>query len=184
MFLSINKEGVFKMKKSLLISMAIAGMVLFSSCVSNEVKTTENSNINKRFQSVDTKDFIALQEGENKLNCPECGMKLPMFFKTNHAATVNGKVKQYCSIHCLADDKHNHKSQLTDMKVVAVDTLKFINVKDAIYVVGSEKKGTMSGLSKYAFEGRMSARRFADKYQGRVMNFDEAYEYALKDFSK
>jgi len=172
------------MKKGLITTMAITGLLLFTACVSNEVKISDTTTKSKRFQTVDKKDFIALQEGEKKFNCPECGMKLPMFFKTNHAATSNGKVKQYCSIHCLADDKHNHKSQLTDMKVVAVDTLKFIDVKDAIYVVGSEKKGTMSGLSKYAFEGRMSARRFADKYQGRVMNFDEAYAYALKDFSK
>ena len=58
----------------------------------------------------------------------------------------------------------------------------FIDVKDAIYVVGSDKSATMSSLSKYAFEGRMSARRFAKEHGGRVMNFDKAYEYALKDF--
>ncbi|MCK5854157.1 MAG: nitrous oxide reductase accessory protein NosL, partial [Sulfurovaceae bacterium] len=71
---------------------------------------------------------------------------------------------------------------LKNMKVVAIDTLKFIDVKDAIYVVGSDKSGTMSGLSKYAFEGRMSARRFAKENEGRIMKFDKAYEYALKDF--
>jgi len=165
-------------------TIAIAGVLLLTACVSNEVKRADTSSKNVRFQTVDKKDFIALQEGESKYNCPECGMKLPMFYKTNHAATSNGKVKQYCSIHCLADDKHNNKNQLSNMKVVAVDTLKFIDVKDAIYVVGSEKKGTMSGLSKYAFEGRMSAKRFAQENQGRVMNFEEAYAYALKDFSK
>ena len=37
------------------------------------------------------------------------------------------------------------------------------DVKDAIYVVGTERKGTMSGLSKYAFKGPMSARRFSYK---------------------
>ena len=68
------------------------------------------------------------------------------------------------------------------MKVVAVDSLKFIPVESATYVVGSDIRGTMSGLSKYAFEGRMSARRFAKENGGRVMSFKEAYEYALKDF--
>ncbi len=172
------------MRKGLITTIAIAGMLLFTACVSDEVKTSDTTTKFERFQTVDKKDFIALQEGKNKFNCPQCGMKLPMFFKTNHAATSNGKVKQYCSIHCLADDKHNHKSQLSNMKVLTVDTLKFIDVKDAIYVVGSEKKGTMSGLSKYAFEGRMSAKRFSQEFQGKVMNFDEAYKYALKDFSK
>jgi len=172
------------MKKGLLISIAIAGIFLLTACVNSEVKTADSKNTFERFQTVAMKDATMLQKGESKHNCPECGMKLPMFYKTNHAATSNGKVKQYCSIHCLADDKHNNKSQLTNMKVVAVDTLKFIDVKDAIYVVGSEKKGTMSGLSKYAFEGRMSAKRFSQENQGKVMNFEEAYAYALKDFSK
>ena len=172
------------MKKGLLTTITLAGILLLTACVNNNVKTADSKNTFKRFQTVAMKDATMLQEGKAKLNCPECGMKLPMFYKTNHTATSNRKVKQYCSIHCLADDKHNHKSNLTNIKVVAVDTLKFIKVKDAIYVVGSEKKGTMSGLSKYAFEGRMSAKRFAQENQGQIMNFEKAYEYALKDFSK
>jgi hypothetical protein len=105
-----------------------------------------------------------------------------MFYKTNHAATSNGKTKQYCSLHCLVDDKINNKNDIKEMRVVAIDTLKFINVKDATYVVGSDIRGTMSSLSKYAFEGRMSARRFAKEHQGSIMKFEKAYGYALKDF--
>ena len=157
---------------------------MFSACVGDEVKSAEVTPEKKmeRFQAVALDKATMLQTGEAKHSCPECGMKLPMFYKTNHAATSNGKVKQYCSIHCLVDDKMNNKSEVSNIKVVAVDTLKFIDVNDAIYVVGSEKKGTMSGLSKYAFEGRMSARRFAAENQGQVMSFDEAYAYAKKDF--
>lgn len=164
--------------------LSVLATLLFSGCAGDEVKSAEVKPEMKmeRFQSVAMNEATMLQTGEHKHACPECGMKLPMFYKTNHAATSNGKVKQYCSLHCLVDDKMNNKSNLSDMKVVAVDTLKFIDVKDAIYVVGSDVKGTMSGLSKYAFEGRMSARRFAEEHQGQIMNFDEAYDYAKKDF--
>ncbi len=168
------------MRKKIFMSLTLVSILMLGGCVSDEAKPTEKKF--DRFQSVTVEKTTMLQSGEAKHACPECGMKLPMFYKTNHAATSNGKVKQYCSIHCLADDKTNNKSDVQDMKVVAIDTLKFISVKDAIYVVGSEKKGTMSGLSKYAFEGRMSARRFAQEHQGQIMNFDEAYAYALKDF--
>ena len=173
------------MRKNFITTLLLASTLLLSGCVSDETKSTTikpNGDKFKRFQSVELEKTTMLQKGANRYNCPICGMKLPMFYKTNHSATSNGKVKQYCSIHCLADDKHNNKSELKDMKVVAIDTLKFIDVKDAIYVVGSDKSGTMSSLSKYAFEGRMSARRFAKEYQGRIMKFDEAYAYALKDF--
>lgn len=158
--------------------------MVLSGCANDKVKssTIKTDKKMERFQSVPVEQTTMLQTGEHKYACPECGMKLPMFYKTNHVATSNGKVKQYCSLHCLVDDKMNNKSNLTDIKVVAVDTLKFIDVKDAIYVVGSDVKGTMSGLSKYAFEGRMSARRFAEEHQGKIMSFEEAYAYAKKDF--
>ncbi len=172
------------MNKQILATLTLTSLLMFSGCVSDEAKSSKVNPEKKmeRFQSVAMEKTTMLQTGEAKHDCPECGMKLPMFYKTNHTATSNGTVKQYCSIHCLVDDKMNNKSNLTDIKVVAVDTLKFIDVKDAIYVVGSEVKGTMSGLSKYAFEGRMSARRFAQENQGQIMTFEEAYAYAKKDF--
>ncbi|NOZ90917.1 MAG: hypothetical protein GXO60_06505 [Epsilonproteobacteria bacterium] len=168
------------MKTKILVLLSM--LLLMGGCVEQEGKPTAQKF--KMFQTVDKKDAIILQKGDKKENCIICGMKLPMFYKTNHAATHNGEVRQYCSIHCLAKDKSINKTNLSDIKVVAVDTLKFIPVEDATYVVGSDVRGTMSGLSKYAFEGRMSARRFANKHQGKVMNFDEAYQYALKDFAK
>jgi len=163
----------------------VVSILILEGCVSNTTssdKVKPNTKSSDMFQSVELEKTTMLQSGEKRLFCSKCGMKLPMFYKTNHSATSDGKVKQYCSIHCLAEDKSIHKHNVTNMKVVAIDTLKFIDVKDATYVVGSEKAGTMSGLSKYAFEGRMSARRFAKENQGTVVNFDKAYAYALKDF--
>jgi len=154
-------------------------LLLLTSCVNNSAKPTADKF--ERFQTVAIEKTTMLQSGEHKHSCPECGMRLPMFYKTNHSAKSNKKVKQYCSIHCLVDDM-NHGAKVSDIKVVDVTTLK-IPVEDATYVVGSDIRGTMSGLSKYAFEGRMSARRFAKKNGGRVMNFEEAYKYALKDFA-
>ena len=161
------------MNNRLLTTITLASLFLLSGCVSNEAtpSTMETTKKMGRFQTVALNKATMLQTGETKHNCPECGMKLPMFYKTNHAAVSNGKQKQYCSLHCMVDDKTNNKSNLSNMKVVAVDTLEFIDVHDAIYVVGSEVKGTMSGLSKYAFKGRMSARRFAQEHQG------ESYEF-------
>lgn len=159
----------------------IAAVLLLAGCTSAEAQPQAAQKFD-RFQTVAMEDATLLQSGEHKHSCPECGMNLPMFYKTNHAATSNGVVKQYCSIHCLVKDKSINKNDVRDMKVVAVDTLRFIPVEQATYVVGSDVKGTMSRLSKYAFEGRMSAQRFAMEHQGKIMSFDEAYAYALKDF--
>jgi len=137
----------------------------------------------KMFQSVDIKQAILLQSGKNKQNGAVCGMNLPMFYKTNHSATVNGEVKQYCSIHCLTEDLKLKKLPLKDIKVVDTNTLKFIEAAKALYVIGSNKKGTMSPISKYAFKKKYDAENFQKKYGGEIKNFEEAIKVSLKDFN-
>jgi nitrous oxide reductase accessory protein NosL len=136
----------------------------------------------KMFQSVPPKEATLLQKGKEKKFCPVCGMNLSMFYKTNHAAHVHGKEKQYCSLHCLVEDKELNHADLKDIQVIDVTSKKFINAKDAYYVVGSHKKGTMSMVSKYAFKNLTDAATFAQKNGGVVMDFNGAYAEAKKDF--
>jgi len=138
----------------------------------------------KMFQSVPMDKATILQTGDAKMFCPLCGMTLPMFYKTNHVAEVDGKVKQYCSLHCLVEDKEVNHKDVKNIKVVAVDTLKFIPVEKATYVVGSDVKGTMSMTSKYAFSTKEAAEAFAKEHGGKVMDFNGAYEVAKQDFQK
>jgi len=137
----------------------------------------------KLFQSVPQKKATILQKGKEKNFCSICGMKLPMFYKTNHAAKVNGKEKQYCSLHCLVEDRELNHATLQHIEVVDTNSLKFIDANKAYYVVGSKKKGTMSMTSKYAFANKADAQAFAKKFGGKVMNFQEAYAEAKKDFA-
>lgn len=134
------------------------------------------------FQSVPYESATLLQDGENRASCPICGMKLPLFYKTNHAAIHDGEQKQYCSLHCLVDDMHNHGSNLSQLQVVDVKSLKFIDAKSAFYVVGSKKPATMSVISKYAFANEADAKAFQDQYGGQIKSFEEASKTALKDF--
>ncbi len=135
----------------------------------------------KPFQSVDEANATILQKGVAKEYCHECGMTLHKFYKTNHSATTDGKVKQYCSIHCLANDI-NKGSKVDNIKVVDVTSLKFVDVDKVFYVVGSGKKGTMSLLSKYAFVSKDDANAFAKAYGGRVMPYKDALKTAKCDF--
>ena len=138
----------------------------------------------KMFQSVPMDKATILQSGKAKMFCSACGMTLPMFYKTNHAATHKGHTEQYCSLHCLAEVNMKSEGALRDIKVVDVTSLKFIDVKDATYVVGSSKKGTMSMKSKYAFAKKADAVKFAKKFGGDIMNFKGAYRVALRGLDK
>ena len=148
--------------------------------VKNDMKKMK---IHKMFQSVDKKDAILLQSGANKAHCAICGMNLPMFYKTNHAAKVDGKSVQYCSLHCMTEHI-NEGAELENPMVVDVSSLKFIPVTEAFYVVGSNVKGTMSRVSKYAFKNLEDAKRFQKEHGGKIVDFYSAWQEAKKDFKK
>lgn len=136
------------------------------------------------YQAVPAQKATIVQKGDEKNYCPICGMTLPMFYKTNHAAVHEGHDKQYCSIHCMVEDKELNSSDLSDMKVVDNKTLKFIPVKEAYYVVGSSKPGTMSMVSKYAFKTLDDAKAFQKENGGEIKNFDEVYAQVAKGLEK
>jgi nitrous oxide reductase accessory protein NosL len=148
-----------------------------------EVKAQSGKVMPKMFQSVPKDKADIKQKGEAKDFCPLCGMTLHMYYKTNHAAKVDGKTKQYCSLHCVVEDIHKG-SKLTDIQVVDTQELKFIDADKAFYVVGSEIKGTMTGVSKYAFGSKKDAETFAKQHGGKVVSYEEAYKAEEADFDK
>ena len=180
------------MKKILLLVLAMGTMFTFANaemkcgagkCGAAMKSQGQPKKMMKMFQSVAKDKALILQKGEAKMFCPECGMALPMFYKTNHTAVVDGKVKQYCSIHCVVEDMEKG-SKLEGIKVVDVSSLKFIPADQAFYVVGSSKKGTMTMVSKYAFANQSDADAFAKANGGKVMDFKGALEAARADFGK
>ena len=74
--------------------------------------------------------------------------------------------------------------QLTNFKVVDNTTLKFISSKDAYFVVGSKKPGTMSMVSKYAFGTKDMALKFQKENGGKFMRFDELVKLVKKSQAK
>jgi len=154
---------------------------------SNQMQNAKATNkkplfMPKNFRAVPLSKAIILQSGKAKMFCPKCGMTLPMFYKTNHAATVDGKVMQFCSMHCLIEAMQNAK-EVKDIKVVDNSTLKFIDAKKAFYVVGSSKPATMSKVSKYAFATKEAALDFAKKFGGKVLDFNQTLNLAKKEFN-
>jgi hypothetical protein len=135
------------------------------------------------FQRVDPAKATLLMNGKEKDSCIVCGMRLPMFYKTNHAARLQGRERQYCSIHCLAKEKLIQHKPLEDLRVVDTDTLRFIPAEKAYYVVGSKKPGTMSKVSKYAFGTEAAAKAFQARFGGRITDFEGALRAAKRDFT-
>ncbi len=137
------------------------------------------------FRTVPPSSETIIQDGKNKMYCPVCGMTLPKFYRTNHAATDDkGHVHQYCSIVCAIEDAVVNGKKLTNHKVVDNSSLKFIDSSKAYFVVGSNKPGTMSVTSKYAFGTLDAAREFANKNGGKIMDFKDLYMMVEKNLEK
>lgn len=155
----------------------IVSILLFIGCSSQKEVAIKSA----MFQTVTKKEAIILSKENHNASCPRCGMDLIKYYKTNHAASLDEKTYQYCSIHCLQEHLYDGVS-LKNPQVVDVNSLKFIGVDKAYYVVGSSVKGTMSRVSKYAFSTKEEAEEFKKKYGGEVMDFYKALEVAKKDF--
>jgi len=116
-----------------------------------------------------------IQDGKEKMWCPVCGMNLKMFYKTSHAAQhKDGKNRQYCSMRCLLVDMQDHEIDLKTIKVVDISSEKLIDAITAYYVIGSKVPGTMTKVSKLAFDKKEDAQAFVDKMGGKIVNFDTA----------
>lgn len=133
--------------------------------------------------SLDNK-VLLLQKGDTKAFCPQSGMSLAKFYKTNHLAHVDGKIEQYCSLHCLVTRMQESHMPLSHIQVVDNTTLKFVDVLIAWYVVGSFKSGTMSRVSKYAFGKKEDAKRFAKQFGGEVMSFHDTLDIVNNNLPK
>jgi nitrous oxide reductase accessory protein NosL len=169
------------MKKLLLITIIFTA-VFFAACA-NSSSAVKSSKNRMRFQSIPVSQAVLLQTGKDKASCAICGMHLPTFYKTNHTADTKDGTKQYCSIHCVVEDNELNKTDLKNLRVIDVSSLKFIPAMDAFYVVGSKKPATMSHTSKYAFSKKSEAESFAKEFGGKVMRFYDAYDIATKDFT-
>lgn len=122
---------------------------------------------------------VLVQNGDEKHWCPVCGMNLKMFYKTSHTSKLhNHNDRQYCSIRCLVVDMKEYGIDTSDIKVIDARSEKLIDANKAYYVVGSKVKGTMTKVSKLAFEKENDAKHFVKKYGGKIVDFKAALEMA------
>jgi len=128
------------------------------------------------FQSVSPEQATLVGTGEDREYCPNCGMNLIKFYKTNHVY----KGKQYSSMHCLYEVTEGKMP--SEVEVVDTKNLNLVDALKAYYVVGSSVKGTMTRNSKYAFANLQDAKEFQAKNGGEIMDFKKAYEAAGMDF--
>jgi hypothetical protein len=168
---------------AIFMGVAVANEITTPKMQRQEAGMQRGMKMPKNYRAVSPQEAQIVQDGKAKMFCPKCGMTLPIFYRTNHSAKVDGKTEQFCSIHCLIEELKGGK-KVENIQVVDNSTLKFISAKDAWYVVGSSKPATMSRISKYAFAKKEDAERFAKEFGGKVTKFDDVLKMAKESFEK
>ena len=117
--------------------------------------------------------------------CPNCGMVLKEWAHTNHEFTNLEGHFRTCSIHCVAD--MSKKSGLEPTNVMAALHLqpeKMVRADKAVYVIGSKDPGTMTAVSKLAFESKDAAEVFMAEKGGKAGTFSIALAAATEELPK
>jgi len=120
---------------------------------------------------------------ENPKSCQQCGIDRVAFAQSRMVVVyADGTNFATCSLHCTVTEMREHKGkQVKSLKVADYVTKELIDVRSATWVVGGKKPGVMTSLAKWAFARKEDAQKFVGANGGRLTNFDEALELALKE---
>lgn len=114
--------------------------------------------------------------------CPLCSMNLKMFWKShNRLHFADGSSTGYCSIHCAAAVFKDRAADIDRWEVVDYDTGRLVNAHSAHFLIGSRIPGTMTAVSKLAFESPDTANKYRQEQGGEIGTFQDALKRALDD---
>ncbi|RAX53855.1 hypothetical protein CCY99_05595 [Helicobacter sp. 16-1353] len=116
--------------------------------------------------------------------CEICGMNLNHHKHTNHRLINKNKVVETCSLHCIYDIIIRDSANKYTIQGFDNTNGEFKNLKDLLYVVGSDKKGTMTSESEFAFSSKEKANNFIKDNGGRIIQGKDILEYTKNKFDK
>jgi nitrous oxide reductase accessory protein NosL len=116
--------------------------------------------------------------------CPNCGMPIPMWARTRHTFKLEGNEYTTCSIRCLTDMTRKAGQPAKDVRVTLyLQPKTLIPADKAIYVIGSNARGTMTMRSKIAFANQDAADAFIKEHGGKSAAFGGALTAATAELT-
>lgn len=129
-------------------------------------------------------------ELEKYPRCVVCNMDRRQYHYARHLLHYgDGHAEGTCSINCAAECMLRERRRgftaiyAPDYGVAGEPKL-LIEVSTAIYLIGSDLRGVMSPVSKYAFSDKAKAEAVIAVAGGRLGSFAEAIAASLEDYSR
>jgi copper chaperone NosL len=122
--------------------------------------------------------------------CPYCGMDRTQWHHSRHLVHYeDGRVDPTCSLHCAAVSL-SLNIDLGPQAIYAADfgsedtPRPLVNVDTAVYLIGSDLRGTMTARSKMAFASDVAAEAAQATHGGERGDFDAALMAAYVDMAR
>jgi copper chaperone NosL len=126
---------------------------------------------------------FAADKIEGPKSCKQCGMDRVAFaYARMMIVYADGTTAGTCSLNCAAVEmKDNKGKKVRSLRVADYTTKKLIDAKKAIWVIGGSKEGVMTSIPKWAFAAKADADKFVKGNGGRIADFNEALNLALRE---
>ena len=115
--------------------------------------------------------------------CHQCGMDRDKFSHSRMLIEFeDGFSIATCSLHCAAVELALTIDRIpVKVSVADYNSKALLDVDQAVWVVGGNKKGVMTAKAKWAFADRSAAEKFIQAYGGTIATFDEVIKAAYDD---
>jgi copper chaperone NosL len=126
---------------------------------------------------------IAAEKVEPPGECKQCGMDRVAFAHGRMMIVyADGTTAGTCSLNCAAVEmKANKGKRVKALKVADYMTKRLVDARTAVWVIGGSKDGIMTEIPKWAFAVKPAAERFVKENGGRIADFNEALNLALRE---
>ena len=130
-----------------------------------------------------TGSSTAADRVEAPKGCQQCGMDRAKFSYSRMVIDyADGTSDGVCSLNCAVEDMKKYRNKkVKSLKVADYTTRELVDARTATWVVGGKKPGVMTSMPKWAFARKEDAQKFIRENDGRLTNFDEALDLALKE---
>lgn len=126
---------------------------------------------------------LAAVKIEGPKSCKQCGMDRVAFAHGRMMIVyADGTTAGTCSLNCAAVEMKNNKGKkVKSLKVADYTSKRLVDAKTAIWVIGGSKEGIMTSIPKWAFAAKVDAEKFIKENGGRIADFNEALNLALRE---
>lgn len=126
------------------------------------------------------------KDQKDHTSCKYCGMDRTKFAHSRMLVEYqDGEQVGTCSLHCMTIElMESLGRESKTLQVADYNTHELINLDDAVWVIGGDKKGVMSMRAKWAFTTAEAADKFITEHGGTRVSADQALKASYDDMAK